>query len=273
MGITKTLSRISYFTLAIVYILVFFTFFILQSGITQAYSPAEINANRATTKYAFTDKTASAITMNIAGRTLTFKRDTKPPQPPPANSFNFTGSVYKFILQGNTDDNCREGVPEATPGNFNVAPRIASITIVASAIDNNPDPNLIDARLEFFHGNPCTNKDVEPAIQVKNNFGAELAVPATERAVGGDTTTEPADNCEASDSGPLGWILCPVIGIASTFTNFVFESFVIPFLEDVPVSTNENDGSYLAWKQFRLIGNIVLVGAMLAVVYAQVKGN
>lgn len=88
-----------------------------------------------------------------------------------------------------------------------------------------------------------------------------------------DETTAPADDCEATDSGPLGWILCPVIDLGATFTSYVFKNFVQPFLEDVPISTNPDDGAYLAWKQFRLIGNIVLVGTMIAVVYAQARGS
>lgn len=84
---------------------------------------------------------------------------------------------------------------------------------------------------------------------------------------------EPADSCVTTNSGPLGWIMCPVIDLASTFSQGVFTHFIQPFLEDVPVTTNPNDGAYIAWKQFRLIGNIVLVGTMIAVVYAQVRGG
>ena len=79
--------------------------------------------------------------------------------------------------------------------------------------------------------------------------------------------------CDANLRSPLSWILCPIIDMLAGFTEFVFDKFIKPFLEDVPISTEEGDGTYEAWKQFRLIGNIVLVGTMMAVVYSQIKGD
>ena len=87
---------------------------------------------------------------------------------------------------------------------------------------------------------------------------------------GGNTADE--DSCDAKFSAPMTWIICPAIDMGIAMTDKVFSDFIKPLMEDVPVSSNPADGSYKAWQQFRLIGNIVLVGAMLAVVYAQVKG-
>lgn len=106
---------------------------------------------------------------------------------------------------------------------------------------------------------------------------AQIRMNLTEDgAIEGSTNAEDAfqgDSCEASSSGSLGWILCPVIEMGVSFSEFVFNEFVEPFLRDIPVSTKSDDPTYNAWKSFRLIGNIVLVGTMLAVVYAQVKGD
>lgn len=237
-----------------------------------AYDADDINRNRATSKYKFDDKNASVISMNIEGRTETFKRKPVEPGTSPFGTV-IQPTTYKYELQGDTDDNCRQGTLVNNP-----VPRayIASISIAASNIDSNPDPNKIDGTLLFFHkdGDKCTNKDIQGAIQINNPFGAQLSIPSAER-VNPSATDEAGDNisCETTDSGPLGWILCPVIELAASFTEFVFEKFVQPFLEDVPVTTDETDGSYQAWKSFRLIGNIVLVGTMIAVVYAQVRGD
>ncbi len=80
-------------------------------------------------------------------------------------------------------------------------------------------------------------------------------------------------NCDTQLSSVMSWILCPVIDGSLAATRFMFENIISPFLEDVPVTTDPEDASYKAWKNFRLIGNIVLVGTMLAVVYAQIKGS
>lgn len=107
----------------------------------------------------------------------------------------------------------------------------------------------------------------------KKDF-AEAASKASSSSGSGDTGSGgSSDSCVTSDSGPLGWVICPIIDLASTFSQGVYTHFIQPFLEDVPVSTDPNDGAYTAWKSFRLIGNIVLVGTMLAVVYSQIRGD
>lgn len=78
---------------------------------------------------------------------------------------------------------------------------------------------------------------------------------------------------ECEDGGELAWIICPVINLGIKFTDTIYKDFVEPLLEDVPISINPKDGSYIAWQQFRLIGNILLVASLLAVVYSQAKGG
>lgn len=80
-------------------------------------------------------------------------------------------------------------------------------------------------------------------------------------------------DCDATGSSPLSWIICPVVDLGANFTDFVFKDIVSPLLRDIPISSDSGDAGYIAWKQFRLIGNILLVGALLAVVYAQAKGD
>lgn len=102
------------------------------------------------------------------------------------------------------------------------------------------------------------------------------AQKATWSDVQGDSTTaagdEEVDTCDATGA-PLSWIVCPIIDMGVGFTKFAFNDFIAPFMEDVPISTDPTDPGYNAWKQFRLLGNILLVGTMLAIVYAQVKGD
>ena len=89
----------------------------------------------------------------------------------------------------------------------------------------------------------------------------------------GDNDNEKEPSCDAQLSSIISWVLCPIIDGSLGATHFMFENIISPFLEDVPITTDPEDGSYRAWKNFRLLGNIVLVGTMMAVVYAQVKGG
>ena len=80
-------------------------------------------------------------------------------------------------------------------------------------------------------------------------------------------------DCDMKLESILSWIACPVIDMGVNTTDWVFEKMVQPMLENVPVSTNPDDGSFKAWQQFRLIANILLVGSLLAIVYSQAKGG
>lgn len=81
------------------------------------------------------------------------------------------------------------------------------------------------------------------------------------------------DDCDVKATSPLSWIICPVIDLGQNMTDFVFKKFIEPFMENVPVSTDPRDSTYKAWQQFRIIANVLLIGTMLAVVYAQLKGD
>lgn len=100
--------------------------------------------------------------------------------------------------------------------------------------------------------------------------------PATKPGEGKDTsgganTVKDAD-CQATGFG-LGWIICPIFELGANLTNDVFRELIAPLLENVPVSTEPSDPVYQAWKQFRTLGNIILIGSLLAIVYAQTRGD
>lgn len=90
---------------------------------------------------------------------------------------------------------------------------------------------------------------------------------------GDPSSSDGSADCDAKLSSPLSWIICPVVDIGSAFTDTMFKEVISPLLENVPISTDENDGGYIAWQQFRLLGNILLIGSLLAIVYAQIKGG
>jgi hypothetical protein len=88
------------------------------------------------------------------------------------------------------------------------------------------------------------------------------------------SSTPPANqaDCDVQLFSPLSWIICPVLDLGASLTDFVFKDIVGPLLKDVPVSTDPKDPAFQAWQQFRILGNILLIGSLLAVVYSQARG-
>jgi hypothetical protein len=84
---------------------------------------------------------------------------------------------------------------------------------------------------------------------------------------------EPQADCDVQLSSPISWIICPIIDAAANFSDLMFKQVISPLLEDVPVSTDPSDNAYKVWQQFRILANILLVGTLLVVVYAQIKGG
>lgn len=99
------------------------------------------------------------------------------------------------------------------------------------------------------------------------NTGFTLAVDTS--------STEPGSlsDCDTELSSPLSWMMCPLIDLGTSLTDFVFKDIVKPLLSDIPVSPETDDPAYRAWQGFRFLANIMLIGTMLAIVYAQVRGD
>jgi hypothetical protein len=89
---------------------------------------------------------------------------------------------------------------------------------------------------------------------------------------GGDQSDKNVD-CDATFSSSLSWIACPIIDIGVDMTDTVFENIIKPMLENVPVTADPENGVYIAWQQFRLIANVLLVGSLLVIVYSQARGG
>lgn len=115
--------------------------------------------------------------------------------------------------------------------------------------------------------------EVQDCQKIINTLKSAPATKPGQGSTPSSGTANDQDTCDGSGSGPLGWIVCPIIDMGLGLTKFAFTNFIKPFMEDVPISTESGDPGYSAWKQFRLIGNIVLIGSMLAVVYAQARGD
>ncbi len=109
-----------------------------------------------------------------------------------------------------------------------------------------------------------------PALTKDNQ--KDFVPKGTNPDVGGVANNETADlDCEGSFG--FGWILCPVYELGANTTSTAFNDIIKPMLEDVPVNTKQNSGFYKAWNNFRVLANVVLVGAMLVLVYGMSRGD
>lgn len=107
-------------------------------------------------------------------------------------------------------------------------------------------------------------------VSKEGNLGENVASASSTADV-----TNPNDkvDCDLKLKSPLSWIACPLIDMGVGFTDYAFDNFIQPMLEQVPVSTNPEDGVYKAWTQFRFIANLLLIVSLLAIVYSQAKGS
>lgn len=119
------------------------------------------------------------------------------------------------------------------------------------------------------------NKNEMAAALRKNPQGSTPGSNGSGAGNNGQDDEQLAD-CDAKLSSVLSWILCPIIDMASNTTDFIYGKVIKPMLDDSPVSAEANgpsSGPYKAWQGFRILGNIILIGAMLALVYGTTRGG
>ncbi len=85
---------------------------------------------------------------------------------------------------------------------------------------------------------------------------------------GGSDTVE----CESSGNA-LSWVICPIINGSLSAAQSIFKSFIQPYLQTDPVTTDPENPVYVIWKAFRTLGNVVLIFALLFIVFGQSIGG
>ncbi len=151
---------------------------------------------------------------------------------------------------------CDSGMFEEIPNKENLwRPIPAKLTSCQTKIDTAKNTKLTDS-----DGNETTAETAAPP-------------PASAGGGSGSGSTDPATpDCDATKGVPLSWIICPVIDSGVNMTDYAFNKLIRPLLEDIPVSINPDDPSFKAWSSFRILGNVLLVGSLLMVVYSQARG-
>lgn len=103
-------------------------------------------------------------------------------------------------------------------------------------------------------------------------FNPDPDNPENKTGTGATGEANQSATCETSGN-PLSWILCPVFNGVADLTDWVFQALIEPFLYTSPISTDPSSGSYKAWSSFRVVGNMIIILAMLVIVFGQVIGG
>ena len=150
-----------------------------------------------------------------------------------------------------------------------------------------PDENLQDKRYVLFNTkwDGVSSQDWKwianelAAIDVEAAFSTDvdpiLTPDPPEDPEDPGTPTETKPNCY-SNSGALGWILCPIIEQGADFVEDIYEGFIEPFLvlDSGLFDTGKSGGreTYKAWTQFQTYANILFVAGFLFVIFSQLTG-
>jgi|GEM_PF-1686099 len=89
---------------------------------------------------------------------------------------------------------------------------------------------------------------------------------------GASSSTPDGPSCEASGFS-LSWLLCGISNALTFVSDWLLNTFVIPFLQPSPIGLDPADPvagkTYQVWSAFRTYGNILLVIALIVAVISQ----
>ncbi|HEX5456192.1 MAG TPA: hypothetical protein VFW77_02390 [Candidatus Saccharimonadales bacterium] len=136
------------------------------------------------------------------------------------------------------------------------------------------DPNVKDCQKRI---DSVGNTKLYVPVPGPNVQSKKMDKPISDPSITADTADPDA---AGDDSGltcggglSLGWIICGMTEVVGNFGEKIFSGFIQPMMENTPLSVDPSDPFYKSWQGFRLIGNILLIGSMLAIVYSQARGG
>ncbi|HET7672952.1 MAG TPA: hypothetical protein VFK11_00375 [Candidatus Saccharimonadales bacterium] len=149
-------------------------------------------------------------------------------------------------------------------------------TLILRNSDGNPFSSGFSPQISGVDFHDHGGCKVSDPLRVNIGGNVNASKPPGSGDAGGADAGDAGGNitdCDTELTSPLSWILCPLIDIGSNVSDFVFNDLAKPLLSDIPISTKRDNGTYRAWQGFRFLANIMLIGSMLAIVYAQARGE
>lgn len=132
--------------------------------------------------------------------------------------------------------------------------------------------DLISACISKMAGGRVSKNDVSKALgdtiydDIKNKADSDVATSHDNAKENGDMT------CEAS-AGVFGWMFCGIIEGVASAADGIYAQFIQPLLITQPLELNSSDPIFKAWSQFRILGDMFLVVALLVIVFGQTIGG
>lgn len=136
-----------------------------------------------------------------------------------------------------------------------------------ASVNANPDCRISEDSPDYAPVN--TNLKLGDADKLKNDVNPDPGAPGGTGSAAGDDETQ---SC-SGEGLSFGWALCPIVEVVSNFGDTVFKSYIRPMMEQNNLSLDPNDPFYKSWQGFRFLGNVLLIGSLLAVVYSQTRGG
>lgn|GEM_PF-7029798 len=115
-----------------------------------------------------------------------------------------------------------------------------------------------------------------PVSNFANVNPQDVTNPGTATTSSDGSSSDSSVDCETSGNS-LSWIMCPIITGLASAVDGIYGDFVQPLLVtrtlDVTNSGNDPTHTYEIWSKFRVIGDVFLVVALIAIVFGQTIGG
>ena len=144
-------------------------------------------------------------------------------------------------------------------------------------IDGNTWALICDAANDYCRGENTVTKETytTPKVTYRKNVTDHEPEEIPDSEGGGEDGEdgdEEDDPCY-SNSGAMGWIMCPIISGASDALQDLYEDVLQDFLQiDPALLSSEDQGTYEAWNIFRNLANVALIIIFLVVIISQLTG-
>ena len=116
--------------------------------------------------------------------------------------------------------------------------------------------------------------------KLKNNASSMTAAGIADDGENGINFNNDKNNesiratCMNTAGNTLGWVLCPILDMLSSTTDFLYKTMVAPNLRIEPMLFNQSSasGTKQAWDIFQRIANILIIALFLVVIFSQLTG-
>lgn len=125
--------------------------------------------------------------------------------------------------------------------------------------------------------------DIANCSDIIKDINAEVEAHKDEIAAAGGTNTFGGSPSDASseegegektcmtESGAVGWVICPVINAASSASSWLYNNFIEDAL-NTKAALFKNEDTYKSWQIFQGFANVVFAIFLLVVIFSQLSG-